>query len=254
MRIRLTPFTVPAILAACVQVGCGGSTPTTALETTTPVNTIPGSTTPGTGGAVCFQGFAPCVPSSQFAGTCNQVGGSITNRFGPAVCELTRRYDYQSYLELTVYVANQLPIITPGIPTGGLDTGIRIRKGSKLSFFALQSGKWGYFQQSSSSFWGGAISFSWFSGNCQSIDWAGNGSKGELTNEGQPAGLFGSDGVESFYLGNGASRTTVQIHNDGNLRLGINADPSTPFGCTSPGYGIIDLTTCEDTNGNSYNC
>jgi hypothetical protein len=241
---------VLAIFALVLASSCGTSTSPpsqeTALETTTGTP-LPGSST-------CFQGLAPCASAATFDSTCASVGGTISNKFGPDVCEVTRRYDYNTDLYLTMYFPSELPIITPSLPQGGVDVGIHLRKGAKLQFFSSQSGKWGYYQQSTTSFWGGTISFSWFSGNCQSIDWAGNGNSGQLTNEGQPAGLFGSDGTASFYLGTGLSATTVTIQNDGDLRLGINADPNTPYGCTSPGLPTIDLTTCEDANGNTYTC
>jgi hypothetical protein len=242
------------ILVVVIASGCGSSKPSSTVPPVgTPLVTYPIGTVPGP--STCFQGLAPCAPAAQFASACAGVGGYITNRFGPPVCELTRRYDYNTDLALTLYFPDQLPIITPSIPTGGVDTGIRLRKGAKLTLLDLQTGKWGYYQQSTSSFWGGRITFSWFSGNCQSIDWTGGGSSGQLTNEGQPAGLFGSDGVQSFYLGVGTgASTTVTIQNDGDLRLGINADPTTPYGCTSPGFPEIDLTTCEDASGNTYTC
>jgi hypothetical protein len=250
-RIFGVTSAVAAIVTAVIVTSCGKSNSTgTALlqqQTQFPTQPYPG-TVPG---STCFQGFAACATGTQFEGTCRYVGGYITNRYGPSVCTLTRRYSYQYNPTLTLYYPNALPIVTPSIPSGGgANTGIRLRKGATLRYFPVRNGKWGYIKESTDSFWGGRISFSWFKYNCQSVDWDGNG--GQITNEGQPSGLFGSDGTTSFLLG--SSSRNVSIANDGYLILGINADPSTPYGCTSVGATEFDLTTCEDANGNSYNC
>jgi hypothetical protein len=243
-----------AFAAAMILAGCGNSPPTSAIL---PVTSGTTTALPMAGviGRLCFQGLAPCVPPAQFESTCEYyAGGYITTKYGPSVCIVTRTYNYwdYQYSALSFGYSNRLPIITPSIPNGGIDTGIFVRKGARLNYRSADTGYWGYSQLPKTGTWG-PFSWSWFTNNCKSVDWDGNsGSNGQITNEGQPAGLFGSDGTESFFLG--IESRTLTIHHDGTLRLGVNANANTPNGCTTAGYPVIEQTTCEDASGNSYSC
>jgi hypothetical protein len=256
--MRESNLTVSSVLlalglaAAFSLIGCGSSSPkSSAIQ---PVTTVPGGGYSPLNPKICFQGLAPCVAPAQFELTCRQVGGVLTNQGTARICTLTREYNAGTTVDFTLAYSSYLPIITPSHPQGGIDTGIWLRQGARLTYHATRTGKWGYIQQNESDFWGGRIKFTWFSNSCSSIDWDGYGKDGQLTNEGQPAGLFGSDGTEAFYLGGSASTKTLTIKHDGRLRLGINADPKTPYGCTTRGLPRIGLTTCEDAYGTSYTC
>ncbi len=201
---------------------------------------------------VCFQGLASCVAPAYFELTCVQVGGRVSKEFSVTTCNLTRNYTIGSSVDFSFGYAKYLPIITPSRVEGGSNTFIHLRKGAKLEYYASRAGKWGYYQRSEKEFWGGRLTF--WGTSCSVIDWDGNGNGTQLTNEGQPAGLFGSDGRKSFFLGGSSDKKAMTIENDGTLRLGINADTATPFGCTSSGTARFTVTTCEDANGASYTC
>jgi hypothetical protein len=249
--MRLLGFSVVCMILASLW-ACGPLQPqSTVIQPSTPA----GGTALTAQGPVCFQGLAPCVPAAQFESACLSVHGVSTQKSGTPLCKVTRNYEYWAHPELSLYDPGSLPILTPSKPGGGVQTGILLKKGSQLGFSTLSAGKWGYLKNATKTVWGGIVTFNWIKANCQATGWDGMNSDGSiLSHEGQPAGLFGSDGAESFYLGSGDPAKSISIHHDGYLRLGINADPATPEGCTSPGYPEFELVTCEDAAGNNYPC
>lgn len=255
-----------ALSLGLLAIACGkqnASTQTSLIQT--PVT--PGVAYPITGPGQCQAGYTSIAGGTCYAGdlatVCRQQGGYMTSVQGNSnVCKVIFHYNGSagvvggpSYGSYPLGGYNYFPRLSPTEPAGSmaLNTGIRVFRGNTLTFGG--NGGWGSTQIDKKSWLGGFFQFYTVGQtNCNLVGLDGRDTQKSKTvknaENGQIAGLYGSDGTEAFLLGTSGHRS---INNDGYLYLGINA-PTTPGNCSQATITNLQVTHCQGADNTSYVC
>ncbi len=189
-------------------------------------------------GGQCYQG-------ASFDWACRSSGGQpLSGSSGRPLCEW-EKFGF-------IFPSSYFPLLTPDHSNNELawNTGITVKPGDRLEY--TLTGSWGVREGSTDSFLGGFIYFSTWHLDCRDVSLNGikEGAPAYYLN--QPAGLMGTDGTEIFWMGSSGS---VQIHNSGVLKIGINAPlHDAGAGCASISSQELYVLHCEDINGITYPC
>jgi hypothetical protein len=198
------------------------------------------------------------VPASSlngFSSSCAAQGGTLITVAGRSLCHLNLSESPGVYS----YSAGLLPIINPNNPVGigAVSTNLTVKKGDLVHFTGVS--QWGAVNINTYSFLGGFFNFQTINSNCallngqgQKVSQSTSGANQGPTNEGQPAGLFLSDKIQSYYVGNSS---VVTIENNGVLQLGINV-PAEDVMTSCGEIEVIQLRVerCIDATGTAYAC
>ncbi len=250
---RHAGFTLIAI--SILGMGCGksSSTPVTSGNNTlsavtispnpyVPINTVCGSGMINIGGRGCYAGT--------FQQVCSALpGGYLTTVSGQQVCRLRSQYQV-NYIGSNSYLAR----LTPGDPSAStaFQSGIPIYSGDKVEVSA--SGGWGTIDYNLKSYLGGFFQIWKPSGDCNQVRVDGkstsDGSSVTNNENSQSAGLWMSDGSQTYYIGSHAKHGMT---NSGTLYFGVNA-PMDGSKCGTINLSSIVIDHCENASGTSVSC
>lgn len=161
------------------------------------------------------------------------------NSYGLRIC----RYNVSS---MFLYGVRGLD---PAQPTDSMtDTGVDLRAGDRLVFSG--SGGWGEAKSKTKTYFG-FLPVTTTSVNCSEVNLSGVDDDGKTRqNNGFPAGLYYTDGTESFLLGN---NKTTTIARDGRLHVGLNA-PLNGDVCVNLSVNRFEILRCENSSGAVVTC
>ena len=144
---------------------------------------------------------------------------------------------------------NGVRALDPAHPTDAMtDTGVDLRAGDRLVFSG--SGGWGEATTKTKTYFG-FLPVTTTSVNCSAVNLSGVDSKGKTKlNNGFPAGLYYTDGAESFLLG---SNKTTTVSRDGRLHVGLNA-PINGDVCVNLNVSRFEILRCENSSGAIVTC
>ena len=248
-NLKLSKIAILASLAA-LMAGCGASTPIVPGPGVAPAAVVAPGAVPPPGQVACAAGQArigdgPCMTGT-FQNVCHYSYGTIITLEGRELCKVTGTH-YPSFIGS----GTSFPQITPSRPAGAFisTSNVNVRVNDTIAIDQV-SGGWGGATTRTSDFLG-FIPIDITSTDCGAVSVTGVKDGVVVTSEGQPAGLFGSDGTASFFVGSGLTNQRIAAH--GTLRFGFNAPD--PFNsCTEMVRLRVKVTHCEDASGLSYLC
>jgi len=243
------------IFSALLIAGCGNSNKEAAVSpqnSLSAVTVTPNPITPVT--TTCSSGSYNIGGRGCLTGTFQQVclmlpGATYVTISGQNVCRLRSQYAV-NFVGSNSYLAR----LTPDDAAGSYAFPSRIQVYANDKVDVSASGSWGTISYDLKSYLGGFFNTWSTSGNCNQVrvDGKSVSSGSAVTNNenGQSAGLWMSDGTQTYFIGSHAKQSVV---NAGSLYFGVNA-PAEGSKCGSINVSSIVIDHCENDSGTSISC